>query len=255
MRIFLAVNSAVLFIPIICALPASVQAVDSSRLWLPSSYKQHTSKLKKAANLAEEKAPRCLEVISGSLSQDISILDAPIFRVICRDENRRTHAMQIDGSSFDVVDLSYPSGRVSFEQLVLDKIAADQRELERLAELERLKILQQQRDDWADCQKQLQVKVKNMRSVVWLTTEMPEQEVIVTASKPESAVEEVADTSTQSDGVNETVEEVVPEPPATLFTVDFDAQDIYAKALYYRAQCLYRADKQPVITIRPRRDD
>lgn len=197
-------------------------AVDRSRLWLPSSYKKHFSELRKVAELAEEKAPRCVEVIDGTLSESLSSADKPVFRLICRDENRRSHAMQIDGVTFEVVDLNRPSGRVTFEELELERIEAEKQAILDQQEAERQAELLLQKSMWSDCLERLAVKTKNMRALHWLSQDMPEP--------------------------------IVDEDGSTLFTADFDAQDIYAKALRYRGECRYQSLEDVTVKIRPRRD-
>lgn len=206
----------------LCVFSWPVLAVDRSRLWLPSSYKQHFSELRKVAELAEEKAPRCVEVVDGTLSESLSTVEKPIFRLICRDESKRTHAMQIDGITFEVVDLSRPSGRVTFEALELERIEAEKQAVLDQQEAERQALLLLQKNMWADCLEQLAVRTKNMRALVWRSQDMPEP--------------------------------IVDEDDSTLFTADFDAQDIYAKALHYRGECRYQSLEDVTVKIRPRRD-
>lgn len=207
---------------ILCGISVHSYAVDRSRLWLPTSYKHYFAKLRKAAQLAEEKAPRCTEIIDGSLQQKLSTPEQPVFRLICRDENRRSHAMNIDGLTLEVVDLDRPGGRVNFEQLEAERLQAIKDEELRLADEARLKELQQQKDLWADCQQQVAKKTKNMRAMTVLTEEMP-----------------VADGS--KEGV-------------TTFLLDFNAEDIYGNPLRYRAACNYRSLEDFTVKIRPRKD-
>lgn len=197
-------------------------AVDRSRLWLPSSYKQHFSELRKVAELAETKAPRCVEVVDGSLSESLSTIDKPIFRLICRDESKRTYAMTVDGITFELVDLSRPSGRVSFEALELERVEAEKQAVLDQQEAERQDLLLLQKNMWAHCQKQLALKTKNMRALVWHVQDMPVP--------------------------------AVDEDESTIFTADFDAQDIYAKALHYTGECRYQSLDDVTVKIRPRVD-
>lgn len=206
----------------LCVFSYSVQAVDRSRLWLPSSYKHYFSELREVAELAEEKAPRCVEVVDGTLSESLSSIDEPIFRLICRDENKRTHAMQIDGISFEVVDLKRPSGRVTFEALELERIEEERLALLAQQEVERQALLSLQKDMWLDCLDQLAARTKNMRALVWKSKDMPEP--------------------------------VLDEEGGTIFKADFDAEDIYAKALRYRGECRYQDVDDVTVKIRPRRD-
>lgn len=206
----------------LCLFSWPLLAVDRSRLWLPSTYKQYFSELRKVAELAEEKAPRCVEVVDGTLSESLSSIDKPIFRLICRDENKRTHAMQIDGITFDVVDLSRPTGRVTFEALELERIEAEKQAILDQQEAERQAALLQQKNMWADCLEQLAARTKNMRALAWRSKDIPEP--------------------------------VINEEGETSFSADFDAKDIYSKALHYRGECRYQSLEDVSVKIRPRRD-
>lgn len=191
--------------------------IDPQLLWLPMSYKTYKPELRKAAELVQMKAPNCAKVVQAGLALDQSTLEAPIFKVTCRDANQRTNALLIDGLTLEVVDPDYPGGRVTFEQLEKEKARL-------AAEQERLKALELHNQLRDDCHQQLLKRTTKMRKLHWWT---------VFAEATPAA--EVGD----DDWVR--------------FQADFDAVDIYAQPLKYRAVCAYHPEQKSQISIKSRR--
>lgn len=73
-----------------------VNAVDESRLWLPSSHEKLYLKLKAAAETAES-LERCQTILRGTIDFEQGTSDQPIFRFLCRQPNGRTYNELIDG--------------------------------------------------------------------------------------------------------------------------------------------------------------
>jgi len=272
----------------------SIHAVERDNLWLPLSYKKYFTQLRRAADLAEKQILYCEQVIDGSLNLDLSRMDAPFFRLMCKDAEQRRHILTIDGLTLDLVDPSRPSGRISFEQLEIERIQAEQDAIEaqKIAEAEALeqqqaetyaKLQQLHKDVWQDCQKQLTARTQNMKGVVWLTTRMPAWSGIINDEQSlelkealdrdfvsgylerNTILDKTSDTDVPSiKTIDSTLDtefkagpdvgsnaEVEPEP--ILFTLDFNAVDLYNKDLHYQGFCHYRTLEDFSIKIRPRR--
>ncbi len=208
------------------------QDFDENRMWLPLSYKRYFGQLKRATQ-AVANLERCSEVRSASLETNLSRKQAPVFKVVCRDNDKRTFAMKVDGNSQDILDSRFDGGRISFadylaelefrrqEKLRLEELR--RQEQERQAELERQQAEQQRQEDcWQQCQALLAERTKHMRELTWLTTEMPEPDL----SRPEHLI----------------------------YRVDFDARDLRGRSLRYRATCDAQAEDKIEVKIRPRRD-
>ena len=75
------------------------QTLDIKRLWLPKSYNKYWSNLQQVAEYQLSQA-RCTDVLRAELDIGQSSLDAPIFAVVCRDENKKTFVEKFDGLSF-----------------------------------------------------------------------------------------------------------------------------------------------------------
>lgn len=200
---------------LLISLPASnVQAVPDSRLWLPVSYRVHMGKLRKAAKLVEDQAESCETIISGSLHVDLSSKQRPIFKFVCRNPQRRSFALLIDGISQEVVDSRNPSETKSFEALRQEKLARlEQQRVE--AELSRRAHF------WTLCEQALERRTTNMRDLQWLTTDKPEPDVSLEGH--------------------------------VRYFVNFDAKDFKGKHLRYRAECDYVSEEDFNIRIRARR--
>jgi len=206
-------------VPLVTALSgllpvADVQAVPDSRLWLPVSYRAHMSDLSKAAELVETQAESCESIISGSLHEGLSSKQRPIFKFICRNPQRRSFALLIDGISQEVVDSRNPSETKSFAELRQEKAARLERERVE-AELAR------QTHFWLLCEQALERRTTNMRNLEWLTTEKP---------NPDLSLE-----------------------GHVRYFISFDAKDFKGQHLRYRAECDYVSEEDFDIRIRARR--
>mgnify|MGYP000444469483 CR=1 FL=1 len=198
-----------------------VQAVVESGLWLPVSYRPHYLKLVQAAKLVEDHASGCVTVIRGELKSGISTKEHPIFRLVCRNDKKRSFAVIIDGLAMEVIDPAYPGGTVSFEELAqLRALELKRQEKEAEREAARQELLRQEKL-WLDCDTKVAARTKMMKSIKMLSEGSPE-----------------ADLS---------------EEGHVKYTVDFDAKGMQGKHLRYRAQCDFNADDKLTFKIRPRR--
>ena len=114
-----------------------------------------------------------------------------------------------------------------------------------------------QQDVWLDCQKQLIARTQNMRSVVWLTTNMPEvtepeSNPPLNAEQPSVSEGDVIMASNTNLPINTGLDAEVPPAPI-LFSLNFNAKDLYNKDLHYQGFCNYRTLEDFSIKIRPRR--
>lgn len=128
--------------------PSQVLAVNNSQLWLPRNYNRYFKHLQKAARVAEE-AQRCHTVIAGTVSQTHSSKDNPVFKITCRDSDRKTFVYLIDGLSYKFHNQA-STGTEDLEQQSLNK---------RLDDL------------WMICSAQLQKRTQNLGGVTWLSSE------------------------------------------------------------------------------------
>lgn len=72
-------------------------------LWLPKSYKHAMPKLELA--VAEVlKSPRCEQVLKGTINIDLSSIEQPVFKILCRDKERKTYVTVLEGNSLAVYD-------------------------------------------------------------------------------------------------------------------------------------------------------
>ncbi|MCV6626208.1 MAG: hypothetical protein OIF38_08935 [Cellvibrionaceae bacterium] len=85
------------------ALPSATWA--EAYLWLPASYKSQLPALQAAAEVAATN-PRCLTLLKGTINVDHSTQEAPVFRFLCRDKNRKTFGFLLDGKSYKAFDPS-----------------------------------------------------------------------------------------------------------------------------------------------------
>ncbi len=208
------------------------QDFDENRMWLPLSYKRYFGQLKRATQSVAN-LERCSEVRSASLETNLSRKQLPVFKIVCRDNDKRTFAMKVDGSSQDILDSRFDGGRISFADYLaelefrrLEKLRLEElrrQEQERQAELERQQAEQQRQEDcWLQCQALLARRTKHMRELTWLTKEMPQPDL----SRPEHLI----------------------------YRVDFDARDLRGRTLRYRAICDAQGEDKIEVKIRPRRD-
>jgi hypothetical protein len=228
----------------------NAQAVDLDQIWLPQSYLRHLPRLYDAAQLVDASS-RCAEFITGTVAVDRSSLEHPVFTFTCRDDNRQTYSLLVDGLRLKKLDATRPEGAVSFEQLEeeyqREREVALERERQR-EELERLRAQRQQEREeqkrrevwveqeriraellWQTCLAQLEDRVGNMSHLVWLTDSMPPPGY-------------------------ETEPEVGEQPPF-VFVIDFDARDIVGQELRYRARCVVANEIEHRLEIRPRREE
>lgn len=221
------IGGTLLFAVMLSMIYVPAQAVPDSRLWLPGSYLIHMSKLKRAATLVETEAHNCKKILRGGLQEDMSSRERPIFRIVCRNEDRRSFSLLINGVDMGVVDPKDPSRSLSFQQL------REQRARE--AELARLAREQERKQHfWTVCLERLEKRTTNMRELAWLTRERPEPEVL-----PVKAVADEND-----------------EPLSTIrYQVDFDAKDMKGQPLRYRGVCTFTTEEDSTVKIRPRRSD
>lgn len=199
---------------------APSHATPDDRFWLPSSYRVAYSKLKKSAERVEQ-LEHCHRVISGTLHEDYSTREKPVFRITCRDANRKSFALLVDGNSLEKVDRSRPGGTVSFEQLERERLEQLEREKQQAERERRQRDLERQKQMWVICQSELKRRTRNMRDVVWLTESQP-----------------LADTAVEGH---------------VKFEAHFDAKDLQARDLRFRGQCDFVSEENFKVRIRPRR--
>ncbi len=219
----------------------SAKPIPESQLLLPRSYQDHLPALQESARLALS-TERCVRLLQGGLQLDRSRPEHPVFRILCRDAHQQSYAMLIDGLSFHLIDDTRPGGSISFADLQAELEAERQRqqileaqqaeqllreaEIRQNAEMHRLaqEAIAQEAARltglWDVCQRQLALKVRAMRELVWITREMPEAHM--------------------------------GDDKRLRFYVDFDAEDLYRKPLHYRAVCDILSDDDHLVTIRPR---
>ena len=97
-------------------------AINRDQLWLPRDYYRHLRTLYKAAEMAED-TERCKYVIAGTLSQERSDIDHPVFVITCRDQQRQTFAYIMDGISLEILNRpSPPDPEVAAQQALQQKL-------------------------------------------------------------------------------------------------------------------------------------
>lgn len=231
------------------------QTVDLDQLWLPQSYLRHLPRLYDAAQLVDASS-RCAEFITGTVAVDRSRLEYPVFTFTCRDQNRQTYALLVDGLTLNKLDDTRPEGFISFDDLELEyqrEQALAQERQQRREELAQLRAQRQQEREeqrqrqlwleqeqqraerlWSICWGQLQERVGNMAELEWLTEAMPAPgyDLAPDAEEPE-----------------------VGEQPAMVFVIDFNARDIVGQALRYRAQCTVTDAHEYQLDIKARRTE
>jgi len=80
---------------------------DDNVLWLPINFQHEFLNLKKAAKSAES-LERCKKVIQGTIDLNQSISKHPIYRIQCKQENKRTYNEMVDGLSFKPLTTTKP---------------------------------------------------------------------------------------------------------------------------------------------------
>lgn len=81
------------------------QAFDERALWLPASYLDWMSALHEQAEAVEAQA-QCQQVMKGTLQQRNSTREHPIFSFVCRDPERKTFSLTVDGLSGEITYLN-----------------------------------------------------------------------------------------------------------------------------------------------------
>ncbi len=140
-----------------------VSAVDPSQLWLPRNYNRSMKELKQAVGVAEA-TERCKTVVAGTVSTKDSVKDHPIFKITCRDENRKTFPWLIDGKTMIIINKP--------KEKTVDIEEEDEIDLTSLTEEER-KVLLRQEKAWAVCSYRLQRRLKHFKGLVLNTKKMP----------------------------------------------------------------------------------
>ncbi len=217
-------NNRLIVIPLLL-FQVGAQAVPDSRLWLPSSYLVHMAKLKRAAATVEAEAEGCMKILRGGLQEDLSTQERPVFRIICRNDARKSYALLIDGIDMGVVDPKNPDIKLSF---------ADLRQ-RREAQAEQARLRREQKRQlrfWELCRERLGQRTVNMRGLKWLTRDRPEPDILRPNGEGNASVE---------------------EPATVRYRVDFDAVDFKGKTLHYRGECTFSSEEDSSIIIRPRR--
>lgn len=218
-----------------------VQQIDERQLFLPKSYRSYFIKLQQAAILASQ-TDRCVSFLRGELQRDLSQTDHPVFKILCRGDDKRSFAYLVDGLSLHLLDETRPEGSVSFavlnaeiaaererqrileEQLAADALLEAERleDIRLLVQAKALKRIEDERQQrlWEYCVSVLKERVRNMHALDWLTTTMPEP--------------------------------IRLENTHLRYHIDFNAQDLYKQPLRYRAECSIGDEDDYKIVIRPR---
>ncbi len=172
-------------------------AVDDSKLWLPSGHVTHFLQLKEAAEAAES-LERCTKVLRGTIDFEQSRGDHLIFRILCRQENNKTYNEMVDGQTMETLTTQVVvEDKMSEEELEMLRLEEERRKQEAL-DLKKL-------NDWNSCSEALLNDIRLMDSVEWVGDYPPEPDVF---------------------NENE-----------TSFTIDFDAKNLQGYPLRYRAKC------------------
>lgn len=188
-------------------------AVEDKRLWLPGKYAGLFIELKKAAEAAES-LERCVSVQQGTIDEDDSKPDHPIYRILCKQENGRNYNEMVDGLTFETLTtvVEVPVEPTP-EELEAMRIAEEKRkEEEKRARINHL---------WGLCEEKIKHRVKLMSDFSWVT-EMPAEP----SRYEESFVQ---------------------------FTVDFDAKDIQKSPLHYQAVCNFSENDALNVKIKGRK--
>lgn len=132
-----------------------VYAINRDQLWLPREYYRHFRKLYSAAEMSEA-TEKCKQVVAGTLSQERSTKQHPIFVVTCRDKQRKTFAYIVDGLTLDILN----------KPKALDPEAAAQEALrKRLA------------NQWDSCFQQIKQRTKSLSGITGLKSSVPDASV------------------------------------------------------------------------------
>lgn len=264
-------------------------SISSEQLWLPLSYKQYRLQLHEVASLVKQELPRCHTFVKGELKIRLSTQDKPVYRIACRDSDKKLFWTLVDGPSQEVIDDDFPGGRITFEQLRIENAkqieleamrqAAEQAYLRQQAEAARLAFETQQKEDyWQACQQLVAERTRHMRELEWLTTERPEFTESVAEPLPEAlpdddldklggqdddlaaeaTVDAEPDSAIDNSRVNQaqnqsTNTELVSKdlaPLAGRYQVDFNAKNLQGTPLRYRALCDFARDSEGEPSVR-----
>ena len=88
---------------------AAHAAIDENRLWLPRTHVQLRPDLLAAAQFAEQ-SEECVEVLSGELDSSRSTEDAPVFRIVCRNEAGFTYGVRVQNAGAPNAELEKVMG-------------------------------------------------------------------------------------------------------------------------------------------------
>lgn len=265
-------------------------SISSEQLWLPLSYKQYRFQLHEVASLVKQELPRCHTFVKGELKIRLSTQDKPVYRIACRDSNRKLFWTLVDGPSQEVIDDDFPGGRITFEQLRIEKAkqveleamrqAAEQAYLRQQAEAARLAFETQQKEEyWQACQQLVTERTRHMRELEWLTTERPEfaekaAETLSEASPDEdldkphhSQADDLATGATVDAGPGSATDDssenqtqnlnAINEPASAdlaplvgQYQVDFNAKNLQGTPLRYRALCDFASNSDGEPSVR-----
>lgn len=179
-----------------------VIALEDSKLWLPGSHLSHYLKLKEAA-LAAESLDRCKLVLRGTIDLEQSTDEHPIYRILCRQENNKTYNEMVDGLTMDTLTTKVViEAKLSPEELELLREEEEKRKAEEL----RLKKL----NAWNRCSEALNTKIALMDAVEWIGQYPPPPDEF--------------------------------EGEFGVFTVDFNAKDMYKQPLKYKVKCIINGE-------------
>lgn len=159
-------RSTIFFLLMTTSAAPSVYAVDKNRLWLPEKHSRLFLDLRDAAEAAEA-LDRCVEVLKGTIDMEQSVLERPVYRILCRQEDGKSYNEMVDGVSFETLTTR-----------VVQPIALspEEKESQRLAEEKRLEEEKATRLSalWQTCETQLNKKIRYMTNIRWLTRLPPE---------------------------------------------------------------------------------
>lgn len=136
-----------LFLLLVITSPVS-WAVDDLDLWLPSSMNSLMPQLRRAA-LTVEETEECSKVMQGGIYEPSRKAEVPLFRMLCRDANRRSYAVLVNSQTLEI---TYPGRKPEVKSFNAKMIGSI----------------------WRNCQEQLQQKTKFMNKMKLLTKGMPE---------------------------------------------------------------------------------
>lgn len=147
-----------------------VYAIDPSQLWLPRNYNRYMNELKQAVEVAE-KTERCHNAVAGTVSTRDSVKEHPVFKITCRDENRKTFPWLVDGKTMEILNAPKPKDNKKNSR------SADRKALDGLSGEERSIALRKQ-TVWSVCKYRILRKVRHLTDISLEQIETPEPERI-----------------------------------------------------------------------------